>query len=581
MRVQVTSAAQSRARDAAAIAAGVDSLALMMRAGTAAAEVIMRDADRLVGFGVDIHVGSGNNGGDGYIVAAQLVRLGVTVRVHVVAPPSTTDARRAEQLARRIVPESAFGAGLDGAPEYRPVHVDALLGTGAHGPLRATIRSATDAIELAARQARAHAGHAGSMVFALDVPTGVNASSGECVMGHVVADVTTMFGTCKAGALAAREACGRIHVVDIGLGAHAALADGAPQLAEPEALRPTLPAVAWNAHKGIRGRVLLIGGTHGMAGAVHFAAAGALSSGAGLVRACVHERSVAALQSASPGVVCLSWPDTTRHGMADVHLDEALGGPDTVEFGGDALVNAIREWAHVVAIGPGLGRDARAHDLLNHTLELASASDVALVLDADALSVLAAQGISAAFRHCAKARPVVITPHDGEFASLARAAGLESGERDPEGRLLATRALASALSCTVLRKGTPTLVASANGDAWCVPRGSSALATGGTGDVLTGVLSAVMASYASTLSREHSDEHSPQRLPEHVRGRLRARSLDAAALGAWVHGAAGEELPARGSTVEDVIHSLPRAWRALQDETPREPNVLCVLPAPR
>lgn len=538
--MQVTSAAQSRARDEAAIAAGEDSFTLMLRAGTAATEVIVREAAHLLASGVDIHVGPGNNGGDGYVVAAQLARLGVRVRVHAVAPPATPDAARAEQLARRVLSNAAFLAGADEVRGVRPVQVDALLGTGAHGPLRETVRSSTDAIARAAGEARAIAGRRGAMVIALDMPTGVNASSGEAVDGHVRADITVMFGTCKAGSLVARDACGSILVVDIGLGPHATLDDAAPQLADPQTLRSLLPAVAWNAHKGVRGRVLLTGGTHGMAGAMHLAAAGALASGAGLVRACVHEQSVVALQSAAPGVVCMPWPH---------------------DGGADAFANAVGDWAHIVAIGPGLGRDQRAHALLDHTLELASSSDVALVLDADAITVLAAEGISDAFRRCAKSRPVVLTPHDGEFASLARAIGIDAGGRDPEARLLATRALAGALSCTVLRKGTPTLVVSGDGAAWSVPRGSAALATGGTGDVLTGVLCAVFA-----------HDHAPERATS---------GASASALAAWVHGVAGEALPARGSTVQDVIHSLPRAWTTLQDESVLSPHVLCVLPALR
>jgi NAD(P)H-hydrate epimerase len=142
----------------------------------------------------------------------------------------------------------------------------------------------------------------------------MDATTGARTEGAVRADVTITFGTMKHGLLAARDACGRVVVADIGLGAHAALDDEAALLTDAEVVRHVVPPVAWNAHKGTRGRVCIVGGTAGMAGAVQLAARGALASGAGLVRAMVHSLSAAALQSSVPAVVCV--PAATPESVA-------------------------------------------------------------------------------------------------------------------------------------------------------------------------------------------------------------------------------------------------------------------------
>ncbi len=538
--MRVTTAEQAAARDAAAITAGIGSFALMARAGTAAAAEIVRAAGSRLAHGVCVLTGGGNNGGDGWIVAAQLARLGVRVRVRVVMPARTDDARRAQRIARMTLPAEAIReAGTEAAGEppgvavdaWPGVVVDALLGTGATGALREPVARAAEWC----RGARAR----GALVFSLDVPSGVDATTGAAAHGHVLADHTITFGTCKTGLLSARGACGRIVVVDIGLGAHAALDDGAPQLAEPDAIRHVLPPIAWNAYKGARGRVLIVGGAPGMAGAPQLAARGALASGAGLVRLAAHARSVPALQANVPAAVCVAWS-----------AEDAVASPS----------ETVRDWAHAIALGPGFGRDADAAAEMDTVLSLAAQGQAALVLDADALMLLARHGPSPAFQDCVRSRPVVLTPHLGEFAALARAFDVpfDGATADLPARLQAARALAARLACTVLLKGTPTVCAAPEGEAWCVPRGSAALGTGGTGDVLTGMLAALLAS-----------------------ARAGGVPVALAAAAAWAHGVAGESLPARGATVDDIVHALSRAWDALSSRTVHPPDVLAVLPCIR
>ncbi len=555
---RVTTAREAAARDAAAIAAGTDGFSLMLQAGTVAAAEIVRTVPDRLAHGVDVLVGSGNNGGDGYVVAAQLARLGVAVRVFVAAPPRTPDAQRAERLARAHLPADAFRTLADDVPVARGGSVvDALLGTGATGALRGSV--ATGA-------AMARAAHArGVPVFALDVPTGVDATTGAVADGHVHAHHTITFGTCKAGLLAARDVCGRIVIADIGLGSHVELADRAGLLADAAALRTVVPPIAWDAHKGTRGRVLVVGGAQGMAGAAQFAARGALTSGAGLVRAVVHADSARAFQAALPAVVCAPL---------------------------DALEELVHTWAHAVVLGPGLGRDAGARAVVDRVLAACRSSDAwhvlttvrgargslavgasarrapALVLDADALVLLGTPTGIAALRDLGARTPVVLTPHAGEFAALAAACDVSSSplQRDPVARADAARAVATATACTVLLKGTPTICAAPDGAAWFVPRGSAALATGGTGDVLAGVLGAVFASARDARAGDITP-------------------VAHAALAAWVHGVAGECADAtglvRGTTVDDVVSALRVAWAQVLAPRALAPGVLAELPSAR
>jgi len=581
--VQVTSAVQAAARDGAAIAERGGSFPLMLTAGTVAAASIARSAAGALARGVDVFVGGGNNGGDGYVVAAQLARLGVRVRVHVVVPPSSPDCTQAAAIARARLPQQDIVPFVaDGPPPVvaGAVVVDAMLGMGGTGALRPAFAVAAACIDRARRN--------GAVVVALDVPTGVDATSGARAHGHVQAHVTLTFGTCKSGLLSARAACGRVQVLDIGLGVHAQSFDGAPQLATAETLRVALPPIAWNAHKGTRGRVLLVGGTGGMAGAVQLAAQGALFSGAGLVRAAVHERSIAALQSSVPAVVTVPWGDDDDAVHADLDETLAVSLTETPASPLRSLREAASDWAHAVAIGPGLGRDARASRLFARLLSHVSAGRAALVLDADALVLLAERGLSPEFVSCAATRPVVITPHAGEFATLAQHFAVPFDHRasaDPTARLESARALARVLQCVVLLKGAPTMCVSPEGAAWFVARGSAALATGGTGDLLTGVLASVLAAeQARTVMASAAMDSAG--IAEARMGSAgvepnTSRTLAQVALSAWVHGVAGEFGGAtiRGRTVMDVIGQIPSAWARVAVPEAHAPGVLAELPA--
>jgi NAD(P)H-hydrate epimerase len=510
--VRVVTAAQAAARDRAAIEAGVPSRALMRQAGAAAAAEIAR-AGPLDG-GVAVFAGPGNNGGDAWVVARSLAAAGVVVRVCEAAEARTPDARaeRADALAL-----------LGGAPTEpdgsERVVVDGLLGTGAAGAPRGALADAVARVN--ARR------DSGAEVVALDVPSGLDATTGRADGAFVRADVTLTFGTMKRGLLAARDACGRIAVLDIGLGGHAALADGAPALVDARWVAARVPPISAGAHKGTRRRVAIVGGGAGMAGATVLAARAAFRSGVGLVRLVVAPESVAAAQAAAPEAIAGAWPTP---GEAAVAL--AAGGPlaDT-----DALL-----------VGPGLGRSLATRALVEALLR---AWRGPVVLDADALNAF--EGEADALGALLRGRPALVTPHPAEFARLAG-----GSVRDAvDGRYEAAPDLARRLGACVLLKGVPTVIAAPDGRCLVSAAGSPSLAVAGSGDLLSGICVTLLA---------QMDE-----------------PLDAAACAAWAHGRAAELAGGdagrrvRGVTLDRVAESLGAAW------TPPPPErfpVLCALP---
>jgi len=499
----------------------------MLAAGTSSAALILREYSDRLAHGVAVFAGVGNNGGDAYVVAAQLARLGVRVRVIMAGAPRSDDGIRAAALAARYRETLLALSNVEDAtigPEQ--VVVDGLLGTGHQGELRGAI--AAGCAQLAAYRSR------GAVVVALDIPSGLNATTGDVATGAVAAHVTTTYGTIKRGLVVSRAAAGRIVLTDIGLKEHACGDDDAWLLTDAASLARRVPRVAWNAHKGTRGHVALVGGATGMAGAIVLATRAALASGIGLARVYVDEPGVAAIQAAAPQAIAAGW--------AGVWATDGRERPPRA----DAL-----------AIGPGLGRG----DLSRRVLQgaLAAYPGAPAVLDADALTVIATEAREAGedaamtLRRCVGMRgDVVCTPHVGEFGHLL-GAPLDS---DWQTRAGALRDFAHRAQVTVLLKGTPSLLAAPSGVITAIPSGSPLLATGGSGDLLTGMIGSLLAQGCS--------------------------APDAALLGAHAHGLAAELVAAsgvRGHTLDDVLRALPAAWRRLTHPATLPPGVLAELPA--
>jgi NAD(P)H-hydrate epimerase len=503
-RVAVTTAAEAAAIDQQAMHEGVPSRALMRAAGLAAAAELCRRYPGRLSRGVAVFAGAGNNGGDAWVVAAALGAAGVRVRVTEVGEPRTDDAA-AERL--RAMPFVLVGRPT-GAER---LVVDGLLGTGARRVLDGPIAAACD--EIAALRAN------GAVVVALDLPSGLDADAGTADRA-VTADLTLAFGTLKRGTLLRRDLAGGIAVLDIGLGL-SGRDEARPALVDAPWVRHVLPSIAPAAHKGTRGKVVIVGGARGMTGAAVLAARAALASGAGMVKVLADAEAQAPLAAGVPAALTGAWPATTEAAKA-----------------------AIEGWAHAAVVGPGLGpKDTRAL-----VARIAHAFGGPMVLDADALTAFA--GALSALEDIARGR-AVLTPHVGEAARL-----LATTVDDVRARPFAVaQGLADATGAVVLLKGVPTIVAAPDAAPLLVARGTPALATGGSGDVLAGVLGTLLAQGMSLQP--------------------------AAAAAAWVHGVAaeraGQAMPVRGVTLEDVLVALPSVWDV--DDAAALPPVLAELPA--
>ncbi len=482
----------------------------MERAGAGAAREIERRYAERLRQGAAVFAGPGNNGGDGWVVAGNLARSGVEVSLIEIGQSKSADAIAQREAAIKSV------TLVDSAPDGVPVVVDAILGTGFEGEPRGNIAQAIATVnDLRARGAR---------VAALDLPSGLDATTG----GHascVVADVTLSFGAIKRGTLLARDCCGEIVAIDIGLdegaGSKKPKSDQSlPGLVDADFVHSRIPPIQYDAHKGTRKHLAIVGGGKGMPGAVVLAARAALRSGIGLVRTLVAKENVSAVLAAVPSVLNSEWPSTANQIKAE-----------------------ISSWADAALIGPGLGKSNETRALVESVL---GDSNIPVVLDADALNVF--EGDARSLAKFLAGRQALITPHVAEFARLS---GLDVKE------VIANRFdigsdTARTLNATVLLKGAPTVVFSPQGERWVIPRGTAALGTGGSGDLLGGI--------AGTLLAQLGD------------------GMSAACCAAWVHGRAAEFCEyIRGTTLEDVLYALPRAWN--EPEAEPEPPVLTTLPA--
>jgi ADP-dependent NAD(P)H-hydrate dehydratase / NAD(P)H-hydrate epimerase len=498
--IRVVTSAEATARDRAAIESGIPSRALMQRAGAASAAEIAQRYRAKLRAGALVFAGPGNNGGDAWVVARALATSGVRVRVCEPVPAHTEDARAERHLALPFVDATLDASALAASDPYRGegIVVDGLLGTGSIGAPRGELGAASKGFQAM----REH----GAAVIALDLPTGVNATTGVVTAG-ARADLSITFGTLKRGHLLARAACGRIVVVDIGLGEHAALDDGAPMAVGGRWVAANVPEFTADAHKGTRKKLAIVGGGPGMSGAAILAARAAWRSGIGMVKLVVAKETLHDVREADPQSLTAPWPQE------------------------DAEVETqIADWADVVAIGPGLGGGTAGRELVERILR---AFEGPVVLDADALNAFASHINTLAT--LLGGRPAVLTPHPVEFARLT---GISVDD------VLARRfdvalPLARHTRAAVLLKGQPTIVTAPSGERLVCASGTPLLAAGGSGDVLTGMVATLL-------------------------GQMRD-PLVSAACAAWVHGRAAwlaqrSRPGVRGLTLEDAMNQLARAW---------------------
>ncbi|MER5475478.1 NAD(P)H-hydrate dehydratase [Streptomyces sp. NPDC002734] len=471
--------------------------ALMQRAAAglaaACAQVLGRTAGRVYGSRVVLLVGSGDNGGDALYAGARLAKRGAGVTAVLTAPEKAhpgglaalrraggREASTAEAVTSRLI-------------EAADLVVDGVVGIGGHGGLR------ENAAPLAERAAAA-----GAAVIAVDLPSGVEADTGEVRGPAVRADLTVTFGTHKAALLIdpARELAGAVRLVDIGLD------PWLPERPELEALQHAdvarlLPRPGAESDKYRRGVVGIAAGSTRYPGAAVLAVAGALRGGAGAVR-----------YAGPAGDAVLA-----RH-------------PETlVNDGGPRRAGRVQAWV----VGPGAGDDA---DTVAQVLEVAGEADVPVLIDADGLRLADPEVVRS------RTAPTLLTPHAGEAAALL---GVDRAEVE-SARLAAARELAGRYRATVLLKGATTLVAAPPGEDGTAlpvrvnPTGTPWLATAGSGDVLSGLTGSLLASGLS--------------------------ARDAGSVGAYLHGLAARRAAAGAPiAAQDVASAVPDVWRDIASGT--------------
>ena len=465
--------------------------------------------------------GPGNNGGDGLALARHLDLRGLDTKILLVGERALAgDAAIQESICRRQgldLERLTSAAGLPTDLGGWDLVVDALFGVGLKRPLHGLHAAVAKWVNAQP-----------APCLAIDLPSGLSGDSARPDGIHVVADVTVTFETPKPAHVLppACDAVGELIVADLGIpSAVAETVPGDLQLATPELAAGWLGVRRPGAHKGEFGHVLVVAGSPGMGGAAVLAARGAVRGGAGLVTCAVPQQVLTTVDAASLESMTLGLPATDGGELSAEALEPVL---------------AAAEQRHVLAVGPGLGEGAGAAALV---LGLVARCQLPLVLDAGALAPLVGRLDLLRDREA----PTVLTPHAGE---LARLLGVPTADVTAD-RVGFVRQAVEQTAAVVLLKGQATLVGDSAGIV-INSTGNPGMATGGSGDVLTGLIAALVSRRAGA-------------------GPLGGRPLElreAAALGAFVHGAAGdlaaEALGETALTATDLLARLPQVLKALE-----------------
>lgn len=507
MALPILTPSESGELDRRSAERGVSVDALMENAGRAVAWAARRMVGGVYGRRAVVVCGKGNNGGDGLVAAWVLDRWGMAVTVFLLdesgdhrgaAGANLRRYREAGGMLRSFEPST-----LERALDRADVAVDAIFGTGFRGRPEGP---AAEAIDLVNR--------APAAVVAVDIPSGVDGATGAVRGAAVWAEVTVTFGAHKPGVVFFPGAghAGFVEVAGIGFPSDLVASD--LHLLEAADVAGLLPVRDADAHKRASGVVLVLAGSQAMTGAAVLTATAAYRAGAGLVTMAVPEGILRVVEESVAETTFLPLPETPEGTVAEAAwpvLEERL-----------ATVDAA-------AVGPGLTTNAATGELVRR---MVAHSPAPIVLDADGLNAFEGRGVELADRKS----DAVVTPHLGEFARLVGGTSQEIADQ----RVAQVRAASSEFRCPVLLKGTRTLVGEPGGRVTVNPTGGRYLATGGTGDVLTGAIGAFLA-----------------------RGLAPA---DAARLAAYVHGAAGQLAGAHlgeGAMASDVLARLPDAMAAL------------------
>ncbi|MFH1034031.1 MAG: NAD(P)H-hydrate dehydratase [Pseudomonadota bacterium] len=494
---------------------GLPGIVLMENAAQGAARVLSQALGSLEEMDLAAICGRGNNGGDGLAILRILAGRGALCTAYLLARRADLKGDAATNLKVALacgvevveVPDEQAFARQQGAMAGHDAYLDAILGTGLNAPVSGVQALAIDLLNTL-----------GQPVLAVDIPSGLSADTGQPLGLAVRADFTATFGLIKTGlACDAGEYVGQLHLVDIGippkvvegLGCQASLLD-------PHTVGWLLPARPAGGHKGTFGHLLVVGGSPGKSGAPCLAALGGVKAGAGLVTAALPQGLNLVAEIKLTAAMSQPLPQTSQGGMALAALDTLM------ELG------AARQ---ALVLGPGLGREEESLELARR---LCAGLSLPLVIDADGLFALGT-GLKAGVIASSQA---VITPHPGEAARLL--GGTPAAVQAD--RLAAARALAAQSGAVAVLKGARTVIAEPGGRAWINPTGNVLLGSGGSGDVLAGLIGGLLAQGVGALS--------------------------AALGGVFAHGLAAELAQAdygrRGLAAEELLGYLPRAFASLE-----------------
>jgi hydroxyethylthiazole kinase-like uncharacterized protein yjeF len=494
--MEVLTTAEMERADRLTIAAGTPGFALMLSAGQSVAEAAM---DLVEEGPILVVAGRGNNGGDGFVAAAELAARGREVSVILLCERDSLQGDAASAARGWKYPVLPFNPQAIGKPA---LIIDALFGAGLNRPVKGEPYDMIEAINAN-----------GAPVLAVDLPSGINGTTGAVMGVAIRATETVTFFRRKPGhlLLPGRTHCGRVRLADIGIDA-GVLEEIRPQTWEnvPQAWQRAFPVPRIDGHKYARGHVVVVSGDMAATGAARMSARGALRAGAGLVTL-ASPRDALAVNASALTAVMVRPIDTV------------------VEFGelmADKRFNAC-------VIGPGAGVGERSRDFVSTALS----AKRELVLDADALTSFADapdrlfEQINASDDH-----QVVLTPHEGEFPRLFSDL---SNKHPNRSKLERVRAAAERSGAVVLLKGPDTVVAAPDGRATIASNAPPWLATAGAGDVLAGMIGGMLA----------------QGVP----------AFEAASIGVWMHGEGAREA-GPGLIAEDLPEVLPAVFRRLYDE---------------
>jgi hydroxyethylthiazole kinase-like uncharacterized protein yjeF len=504
--------------DRKAVLAGISAEALMNNAGRAVAEAILRHGGKRTQ-GV-ILCGPGNNGGDGFVCARYLHQEGIT-KITVVYTGTAYKNEALRHFERlMLLPVEVVNAAQQTAIAMARIRqadfiVDALFGSGLGRDLQGLERQLVEAVN-------DHRRHSGCLVWAVDLPSGVDGATGQTLGVAVEADETTTFAAAKPGLYLqpGKAAAGEVHIADIGIPSRLLEEDESPfRLITRELAKSWLPERRPDSHKYNYGHVLIIAGSRRMPGAAVLSAEAAVNSGAGLVTLAAPE-AVFQQTMLIPEVMRLPLPQT------EYLTEEAL-----VQY----VLPALEEGRfNTVVLGPGLGQERQTADAILRLLAFLKAGTLSVIVDADALNAVSKAKIQFSDRF-------ILTPHIGEAARLLGVEKQSILANLPE----SARLLRKQYKAQIVLKSASTVVADDQDLLWISPTGNPGMATAGSGDVLSGFL-------AAQVAQAHAQ----------------AKPLGKAALLAvYLHGLAGDEAASNvtqyAMRASDITYHLPDAFRKL------------------